>query len=354
MTIVPEILLTLLSYGAVLYYLAGAVLTIRFFGRPRSDGRADQEAGDRKAVDLGPVSVLVPVAGLDAGAAENWCSLCRQDYPQYEVLFGVTDAGDPAVPTLREVVAAHPDRARLFVGLPPRGANFKDSNLSYLLEEARHELIVLADSDLRVKPDYLRTVITPLADPAVGMVTCAFVGRRPQSLGAALASLGRCTEFVPGLLLARALDGGLRCAVGATMAMRRDTLAAAGGLHMNRIGSDFNLGRRVARIGYGIELSREVLESDTGSESVAAVFRRELRWARTIRFNRGPLYYAMIFCYGTVFSLALLLVSGPVPWAIVVVAVTFLARYSRPRSRPIPLTPRRSCHCTWCFPSGTR
>ena len=234
---------------------------------------------------------------------------------------------DPAVPVLKRLVAAFPDRAHLFVDLPPRGVNFKDSNLSYLLERSRHELIVFADSDIQVDGEYLRTVTAPLADVSIGMVTCCFMGRNPKSIGAALASLGRCCDFIPSFLIARALDRGLRCAVGATIAMRRSVLEEIGGLHLNRIGSDYNIGKRTAEAGYRVELSHYVLESDTGDESTHTVFQRELRWARTIRFNRGSVYYTMIFCYGTVLCLPLLMLSGCETWEITLVLITFAIRY---------------------------
>ncbi|NJK27583.1 MAG: glycosyltransferase [Coleofasciculaceae cyanobacterium SM2_3_26] len=309
-------LLVFLIAGSITFYLACAWYTYRFFTTPEPPAKDF----------MPPVSILVPVRGLDAGAWDNGASLCQQHYSKYEVWFGVMDPNDPAVPLLQQLVAAFPDRARLLTDLPPLGINHKDSNLSYLLARAAHEHIVLVDSDIRVDPDYLHRIVTPLADPQVGLVTCAFVGKRPRSLEAALAALGRCVDFLPGTLIARSLDGGLRFAVGATMATRKDTLEKAGGLHFNRIGSDYNLGKRVAAVGYWVELSRYVMESDTGREGISEVFQRELRWARTIRFNRGAQYYAMIFCYGTAYCLPLLLLSDGANWAIALSIVTWGVR----------------------------
>lgn len=357
-----EILLILLIAGGIAFYLACAFFTYRFFGEKRSQesGAVDQGIGCRvSGMDLpqppnpqplspippspiahlpthpsthppissSPVSILVPVCGLDAGAWENWSSLCTQNYPDYDVLFGVVDPDDPAVPVIQQLKATYPDKVRLFTGLEPRGINHKDSSLSYLLEETDHEILIFVDSDIRVHVDYIHTVTAPLADEKVGMVTCAYIGYNPRSLGAAIASFGRCFDFIPSLLIARAIDGGLKCAVGTTIATRRDALHAYGGLHLNRIGSDYNIGKRAAQSGYIVELSPYVLESDTGMESVAEVFRRELRWARTIRFNRGAQYYSMIFCYGIVFCLPLLLVSGFATWAIALSLATLLIRY---------------------------
>ncbi len=312
-------LLALLVTGSLVFYVACAVLTWKFFQSDLIVTRASDYQP--------PVSLMVPVCGLDPGAWENWTSLCTQDYPDYEILFGVKDADDPAVPVLKKLVKRYAERARLFVELPPRGINHKDSNLSYLLEAAQHEIIIFADSDIRVRPDYLRIAIAPLADPQVGLVTCAFTGRQPQSLGSALAYFGRCTDFIPSALIARALDGGLRFAVGVTLATRQSTLAAAGGLHLSRIGSDYNLGKRIAQAGYRVELSRYVLDWDTGQESLSEVYQRELRWARTIRYNRGPIYYTMIFCYGSLASLWLLPLTNMANWAIALCLLTWGLRY---------------------------
>lgn len=317
-----EFLLVFLIGSSIVFYLTCAVFTHQFFAPVARTADIPQK-------DKPPVSILVPVCGLDAGAWDNWSSFCLQDYPAYEVLFGVTEPQDLAIPVLQQIVETYPDRARLFYGLKPRGINYKDSNLSYLLEEAHHELIIFADSDIRVHADYIQTVTTPLADENVGVVTCAFIGYYPQSLGAAIASFGRCFDFIPSLLIARTLDRGLRCAVGATIATRKATLANFGGLHFNRIGSDYNLGKRAAQAGYRIELSRYVLESDTGLETLAQVFRRELRWARTIRFNRGAQYYSMVFCYGTVYCLPLLVLTGFATWAIALSVATFVVRYAQ-------------------------
>ncbi|GAB4186696.1 MAG: glycosyltransferase [Coleofasciculaceae cyanobacterium] len=319
MIIALEILLVILIGGSIIFYLACALCTLQFF-------RSTQEITNTPTP---AVSVMVPVCGVDAGAWENWSSFCTQNYPDYEVLFGVTDSQDSAVPVLEKLVATYPQQARLFTGLKPRGINYKDSNLSYLLEESQHEVIIFADSDIRVPSDYIRTVTTPLTNPEVGMVTCAFIGYDPQSLGAAVASFGRCFDFIPSLLIARILDGGLRCAVGTTIATRKTTLANYGGLHLNRIGSDYNLGKRAAQAGYRVELSRYVLESDTGQEDVGQVFQRELRWARTIRYNRGSQYYTMVFCYGMVYCLPLLLISGLANWAIALTFFTWFIRYAQ-------------------------
>jgi len=310
-----QVLLVVLAIGSLGFYATGAWHMWRFFGRGKT------VAGPRP-----PVSVMVPVAGFDATTRQFLEALCRQDYPDYEILIGTTDPKDPAAGPLAELVAAFPGRVRLFLGLPPRGANYKDSILSYLLEAARHEIIVFADSDLRIDGGYLDRVVAPLADPAVGLVTFPYADQQPRALVQAAASLGRCIDFVPGILLARALDDGLRFALGITLATRKSTLAMAGGLHLDRIGSDYNLGKRIAATGHRVELSTEVLDWATTGESPLDVFRRELRWARSIRFNRGAQYYTMAFCHGTIYGLLLVLLTGASTWAVALCAAGFGVR----------------------------
>jgi ceramide glucosyltransferase len=315
-----EVLLLILIAGSTVFYLASAWFTHQFFAESLPISPVEHDP---------PISLLVPACGLDAGAWENWLSLCQQNYPDYEVLFGIVDPQDPAAPVVQQLVTKFPDRVRLYTGLQPRGINHKDSSLSYLLAEAKHELIVFVDSDIRVMPEYLQIVTAPLADPQVGLVTCAYIGYEPKFLGAALASLGRCCDFLPGILIARAMDKGVRLAIGVTIATRQSTLANFGGLHFNRIGSDYNLGKRAAQAGYRVVLSHYVLNSDTGNETIGQVWQRELRWARSIRFNRGPQYYTMAFCYSIAYYLPLLLLSEFADWAIAVCLINLAIRYAQ-------------------------
>ena len=334
------IILSLLLVGSIAFYVSCLWFTYRFFAEPPLVADPSTQGA----------SILVPVCGLDEGAWENWSGFCKQNYESYEVLFGVVDPTDPAVQVLEKLVSLFPDRVRLFVGLQPRGINHKDSTLSYLLELARHEIIIFADSDIRVSADYIQTVTEPLIDPNVGLVTCAFVAHNPQFLGSALASIGRCCDFIPSVLIARAMDGGLRFAVGATIATRKTTLADFGGLHLNRIGSDHNLGKRAASAGYHIELSHYILESDTGQESIEQLGKRELRWARTIRFNRGWVYYTMAFCYGTVYCVPLLLVSGGAHWAIGLTVATVATRYTQAWFTAVSLNCSNLLRWFWVLP----
>lgn len=317
-----QISFLIVCLGSAVFYLACAIFTIKFFF-------TNQQITDTNQEDLPPVSILVSVRGVDESSLSNWTSLCKQNYPKYEVLFGVTSDKDAAIPILEKLVSYFPDHVKFFSGLTPRGANHKDSNLSYLLEQSQHEVLIFADGDIRANPTYIQTLTAPLNNPDIGAVTCAYIDRSPNSFTNAIASFGRCFDFIPSVLIARALDGGLRFAIGVTIATSKSTLLKSGGLHTSRIGSDYNLGKRIAQAGYQLQLSPYILDWDTGNESLGQLFARELRWARTIRYNRGSIYYSMIFCYGIVFCLPLLILSGFAWWTTAICLTVILIRYAQ-------------------------
>lgn len=301
------LILGLLSLGGGVFYIVAGLLTVQFFGQARP----------QPLDPAPPISVLVPVCGLDAGAWHNWSSLCQQDYPTYEVIFGVQDPKDPAVPILQKVCQTFPDRARWYLCNEIRGINRKTSNLSQLLPHARHDVIVLADSDVRVTRSYLRQISAPLADPRIGVVTCGYVDHAPRRLGAAFLAMGRCIDFIPSVLIARFLDNGLRFAIGPTVLLRREVIEKIGGLEiaLNRIGEDYRLGYTAWQVGYRVELSTYVLDNDCSDESFVKAVQRELRWSRSIRSNRGKQYFGIGFTFGTVYS-SLLWLLLPAPWTL--------------------------------------
>ena len=309
------LVLALLAVCSVLLWLGSAYLAYRQFGvRPQPVA----------VPDLPPVSLLIPVCGVDVEAERNWESLLAQDYPCFEVLFGVLDPADPSVPVIERLVERHPGAAsdarrggaaRLVPCPVALGVNHQVSNLIHLSRAAAHDFLVITDSDMCVEPEYLRLITGPLHDPTVGLVTCGYGDPHPASLGAALATLGRLIDFLPQVLVARALDGKLRFALGATLALRRDVLERMGGLEsiVNRIGSDFHVGRLASEAGYRVVLSPYLLRNYGGPEGIGAVFKRELRWARTIRMNRGAQYLGVGITFGLVYGVLLLVIGGS-PW----------------------------------------
>jgi ceramide glucosyltransferase len=318
MIIALQLILVFCIAGSAVYYAWCAMSTIQFFRATKQNIGANCQ----------PVSVLIPVCGVDEGARENWESFCQQDYDRYEVIFGVMNPQDPAVPILEEVVAKFRDRAKLVFCLEVRGLNYQVSNLTHLLEAAQHDWVIFTDSDMRVGSDYVRVVTAPLAESGIGAVTCGHLGHEPKFLVAALASLGRCIDYLPSVLIARTLYGGLDFALGATIATRKSILEQAGGLQsiVDRIASDYHIGNMVANAGYRVELSRYILESDSGNESLQQLFHRELRWARSIRWTEGSLYYGYACIYGTVYCVPLLLLSGFQSWAVILCPITVAIR----------------------------
>src|SRR6202158_1468913 len=184
-----------------------------------------------------PVSILKPLKGVDPEIWESFCSHCEQEYPEFQLIFGVSDPGDPAIEVVRKLQAKYPNLPiELIVCDRVLGANIKVSNLVQMLPAARHELLLVNDGDIRVPSDYLRKVITPVADASVGLVTCLYRAvasptARP-TLGSRLEALGISTDFVPGVLSARFLERGLHFGLGSTLALRRGDLEAIGGFEV--------------------------------------------------------------------------------------------------------------------------
>ncbi|HVC18825.1 MAG TPA: bacteriohopanetetrol glucosamine biosynthesis glycosyltransferase HpnI [Vicinamibacterales bacterium] len=301
--------------GAVLplAYDLVAIAAVRRFSRRRPPGGAATP----------PVSLLKPVRGLDRDSYGNFASFCRQDYPEYEILFAVADDDDPAVPVIQRVIAEFPGRPiRLLVGAPQLGESSKVNKLCRLAQEARHDLLVINDSDIRVGPDYLRAVVGPFEDPQVGLVTCLYTGLRDGSLGAALESLAIATDFAAAVLVAWWIEG-VRFALGATMAVPRARLAEIGGFEalVDYCAEDFELGARIAAGGHRVELAPYVVQSECVTTTGAFV-RHALRWAITRRHCRPGGHAGLVVTQGLPWAVAAAAVAPSVA-----VAVAYPAAY---------------------------
>jgi ceramide glucosyltransferase len=304
-----EIVTSLGAVGAAAYYFIALAAALHFRNRPR------QPAGSSLAP---PVSILKPLRGADPHAYESLRSHCLLDYPEYEVIFGVAQADDPAVPLVQRLISEFPDRAlQLVICGQQLGANRKVSNLIQMLPRARHELLVVNDGDIRVPSDYLKKVIAPLADPAVGMVTCVYRGVAAGTLGSRLEALGISTDFFPGVLAALRLDGELRFALGSTLAFPRRVLTAIGGFEplLDYLADDYELGSRVAASGLKVHLADVVVETNLPNYSFGAFLTHQLRWGRTMRNARPWGYSGVLFTQGIPWALAALLASGGAGWA---------------------------------------
>jgi len=299
-----ELLATLGTLSGVGYYticLAGAVRFLQ-----------DRKAADRtvRSTYIPPVSILKPLKGTDPEMYESFRSHCLLDYPEYEIVFGVSELDDPAADLVRRLQAEFPQRAiQLIVCSRNLGTNRKVSNLAQMLPLARFDHLIVNDSDIRVDTDYLQRVIAPLADPKTGMVTCLYRGVPNKTPGSRLESIGISTDFSGGVLSAREVEKGIHFALGSTMAFRQSHLKAIGGFEgvLDYLADDYELGMRTSARGLKVKLSEVVVETFLPAYKFRQFFDHQLRWARSLRDARRWGYLGVILTFG-------------VPWALLVLA----------------------------------
>lgn len=276
-----------------------------------------------------PVSILKPLKGLDPAMWESFCSHCEQDYPEYQLIFGVSDSTDPAIALVQRLQQQYPRRdIQLVVGDQALGTNTKVSTLAQMVPAARHDVLLVNDSDIRVAPGYLRSVISPLADYSVGLVTCLYRGVAAGTLGSRLEALGISTDFVPGVLSAKFLEGGLRFGLGSTLAFRSSDLQAVGGFEAlaDYLADDYELGRRIAGTGKRVALADIVVDTFLPAYSVSQFIQHQLRWSRTIRDARRWGYVGLLLTFGVPWALATLLATRGAGWAWLLLALTVAVR----------------------------
>jgi len=286
----------------LLYYLVATAAAVRFFARARRR---------KPGAYAPPASILKPVRGVDFASYENFQSFCRQDYPEYELLFCVNDLADPAVPLVHRLMREFPERSiRLLSDAPQLGSNRKISNLALLAHEARYELLVQSDGDVRVGPSYLRELAAPFERPDAGVVSCLYRGVTEPSFWGEMEALGAATDFAAGVLVADCTEG-VTFALGASVATTKAWLARIGGYQAlaNVLADDYELGNRAARAGASVTVSREIVETMYPGEDFRAFWEHQSRWATTVRLCRPASY-------------AVLLVTHGLPWALVGGAAT--------------------------------
>ena len=232
---------------------------------------------------------------------ESFRSHCLQDYPEYEIIFGVSDPADPAIELVERLKQEFPQRAiRLVICSRNLGTNTKVSNLAQMLTQAKYENILVNDSDIRVEPDYLRRVIAPLADNEIGLVTCLYRGIASPTLGSRLESIGISTDFAAGVLTARQLEGGIRFGLGSTLAFRRRDLEAIGGFEafVDYLADDYEIGKRIAQRGLKVKLSEVVVETFLPAYTLRQFLDHQLRWGRAVRDSRRGGYLGLVLTFG--------------------------------------------------------
>ncbi len=315
--------------AAIVYYVISFVAGLLWF----ADRRRQRALG----LDYTPpATIFKPVRGADADAYENFASFIRQDYPEYQIVFGLREESDPATPIIRRLIAEFPERdVELVISSGQFGHNAKVSNLQNMYAKAKHDVLLIADSDIRVSPDYLRRVVAPLrpqADPPVGpqvgMVTCLYRGANAKTFAGLLENIGVSSTFAPDVCSARALQG-VKFAFGSTIAMRRETLERMGGFPAlaDYLADDFLLGSHAAKEGLEVVLSDCVVEHVSAPDTFAAMLRHQLRWARTVRVSRPWGYRGMIMTHGVATALMATLAWGFSGFALWLLAATILARF---------------------------
>ena len=308
-----------LTVASWLYWLVASWCVASFFAEPQPQPGAD----------LPPVSILKPVRGLDAQAYENFASFLAQDYPEdYEVLFGVSDPRDPAIEVIHHLQREHPERRIDTFVAPSRGPNDKVSILCHLAQQARYDVLVISDSDMRVTPDYLRRVCAPLQDPNVGLVTCLYQGEQAKTFTAKLEAQYMATTFLPSALVGRHyLHMGF--ALGASNALRRQQLQQIGGFEalVNYLADDYQLGARIAATGHRVHLSDYVMQSVLGATTFREQWNREVRWNKCLRVSRPLEYRALIVTFPTPVALITAGLMGFSLPSLAIVAISLILRW---------------------------
>lgn len=298
-----------------IYYLLAIYSSWRFFRQPES-------APDRAYAP--PVSILKPFRGLDPDAYENLASFCRQDYPEYEMIFCVDTDDDTVRPVVEKLQRDFPAREiRVLYGSGRIASNDKVAKLARMAAEARHEIVAISDSDVRVRPDYLRAMTAPLREEGVGAVTCFYVHTDLKTFADRLQTVGMMSDFYAGILVAWQLEG-IKFALGPSIATTRARLAGFGGYAAieNSPGDDLLVGRLIAEQGYEVKLLRYAVSTVSDYGSMSDLLQKRMRWIVVMRHMRPWGHLGLLLTQGLPWSLAAVAVHPTVG-----VAVGFLGSY---------------------------
>jgi ceramide glucosyltransferase len=318
--------LLLVALAPFAYYIVAIIAARRFFER-----RANAAAPARFTP---PLSILKPIYGLDRETYENYASFCRQDYPEFEILFCVSGDEDPAVPIIQKLIQDFPARSiRLFVGSEPLGASDKVNKLCRLVREARHEIVIVTDSDVRVAPGYLRAIAASFRDSAVAGVTCLYRGLTDGTFAPELEAMGNSADFAAGVLVSW-LGGKIDYMLGASMATTKKYLAEIGGFELlaDYFCDDYELGNRLAAKGHRVELSAFPVEIVYPRESLRDAFRHQVRWNLSIRYSRPAGHLGLILTQGLPWTILAAILAPSVAVSLGYVAAYLVLRIEMART----------------------
>ncbi|WP_158793057.1 bacteriohopanetetrol glucosamine biosynthesis glycosyltransferase HpnI [Granulicella sp. L60] len=322
-----EAITTLLTLAGLAYLLL-ALLGIRNFAHYWRTKKVDKGFAP-------DVTILKPVKGVDQRMYAGLESHCRQQYAgDFEIVFGVSSLADPAVAEIEQLKLEFPSCAIRVVECPERlGTSGKMSNLVQMLREARYEHVIINDSDILVSPHYLSRVMECFVDASVGLVTVPYIGRTSEdgpalTLWSKLEALGISTDFLPGVLTARRLEGGIRFGLGSTLATTKTVLAKIGGLEplVEYLADDYELGARIASVGYRVELCAEVVETTVPFYSFRSFKDHQLRWVRSMRDSRRLGYVGVGITYALPWAMMNCIASGFALWSFSLLSIVVLAR----------------------------
>jgi ceramide glucosyltransferase len=301
LTVIEYIILGVAAIPFI-YYLLALYSTAHFLADAKGRGK---DHGNFTP----PLSCLKPIKGLDVDAYENYASFCRQDYPQYEIVFCV-DQDDPALPVLEKLIRDFPERdIRLLFGSGRDAINDKVARLVRLTTEAKYDLFVITDGDVRVRPDYLRNVAAPFRDPKVGAATCLYVSTQEKSFLEELQSISMISDFFAGIIVAWQLDG-VKFTLSQSILTTRKNIEGFGGYQRieDRPADDLYIGRLAAEQGFEVRLLPYVVQSVADFQTLREFLYKRVRWMTVMRLMRPWGHVGLIFTWG-------------LPWALLAIAV---------------------------------
>lgn len=312
--VVTTVILSVLLAGSLVYCVLIMLAARRYLAAG---------VGSAQLRSFPPISILKPLCGHDEGLEENIRSFFVQDYPEFEIIFGVHRLDDPAADPTERIINEYAGKvsARLIVTGESSIPNGKAYSLNRLVGEAQYDLLVMSDSDVRVRPDLLQHLACELQDTRVGLITCPYTAVAGKSVWSRLEAVGMNTELLGGVLVARMLEG-MRFALGCTLAVRRSVLEAMGGFGylQEYLAEDFVIGQRAAEMGHEVLLSSSVIEHRIGSQDMVHNLSHRLRWARSTRRSRPVGYWGQIFTYPLPLAL-LVWASWPKAWPLVLLTL---------------------------------
>jgi ceramide glucosyltransferase len=301
------------------YYAACLMASLRFLTEPK--------AGKNFAP---PVTILKPVKGAGPESESCFRSHFQLEYPEYQIVFGVAERSDPAVAVIEKLRREFPKVDAQLVFCPEQlGANRKISSLVQILPAAKYEHLVINDADMLVSPEYLTEVMAPFANEKMGFVTCVYRALPSKTIWSKVEALGICSEFMPAVLLARMIEGGVNFGLGATLACTKKALVAMGGFEalLNRLADDYDLGTGIKRSGFATALSPYIPETHAPDYDLHGFWNHQIRWNRTVRDARPAGYAGLIFTFGIFWSLLAMLFSHGALWSSLLFAAVFGMRY---------------------------